>query len=216
LIAEIYGKISKDNSNLTTRSEDELTGNFFGNMRYLPYTRGLKKIFDTYAQSPYDKAFERILHGICDDEFEFEFWQNSALGYGEIDALMFVGGVAIGIEVKLYSGLSGEDQLEREADMLNEWHRRNTPKLLMFVAPESSVKEVYLNNYEALKNKGVHLGYITWESIFKGLDNVKTVNKYEKLIIQDLKDLLAEKGFASFEGFDIDINVKKGQYYEFG
>jgi hypothetical protein len=86
----------------------------------------------------------------------------------------------------------------------------------MFVAPESSVKEVYLNNYEALKNKGVHLGYITWESIFKGLDNVKTVNKYEKLIIQDLKDLLAEKGFASFEGFDIDINVKKGQYYEFG
>jgi hypothetical protein len=123
---------------------------------------------------------------------------------------------AIGIEVKLYSNLSGVDQLQREADMLNEWYRRNIPKLLLFVAPESSVREAYLNNYAVVRDKGVHLGYITWENIFKGLDNVKTVNKYEKLIIQDLKDLLAEKGFDAFDGFDIDINVRKGQYYEFG
>jgi hypothetical protein len=214
LIAEIYHKIT--NANLTVRSEDELTGNFFGSMRYLPYTRGLKTIFDAYAVSPHDKKFEKILHSIDDNDFDFEFWKNSALGYGEIDCLMSFDSAAIGIEVKLYSNLSGVDQLQREADMLNEWYRRNIPKLLLFVAPESSVREAYLNNYAAVRDKGVHLGYITWENIFKGLDNVKTVNKYEKLIIQDLKDLLAEKGFDAFDGFDIDINVRKGQYYEFG
>lgn len=44
MIAEIKGKVNKQNTNLTELIEDELTGNFFGNMRYIPFTKGLKKI----------------------------------------------------------------------------------------------------------------------------------------------------------------------------
>ena len=44
MIAEIKGKISSSNSNLSDRMEDELTGNVFGNLRYLPFNKGLKKI----------------------------------------------------------------------------------------------------------------------------------------------------------------------------
>ena len=42
MIAEIHGKISSSGSNLSDRMEDKLTGNFFGNLRYLPYEKGFK------------------------------------------------------------------------------------------------------------------------------------------------------------------------------
>ena len=38
MIAEIHHKVF---SNL----EDELTGNFFGTMRYIPFQRGMKQIY---------------------------------------------------------------------------------------------------------------------------------------------------------------------------
>ncbi|MEK4246582.1 hypothetical protein MKZ20_14770 [Psychrobacillus sp. FSL K6-2684] len=46
MIAEIRGKISRSGSNLTERLEDNLTGNVFGALRYLPYERGNGKDFD--------------------------------------------------------------------------------------------------------------------------------------------------------------------------
>lgn len=44
MIAEIRGKVNRQNTNLTELREDELTGNFFGNMRYIPFNKGMKKI----------------------------------------------------------------------------------------------------------------------------------------------------------------------------
>ena len=37
LIAEIYNKISKDGRNLSDRLEDQLTGDFFGTLRYMSF-----------------------------------------------------------------------------------------------------------------------------------------------------------------------------------
>ncbi|PEL70535.1 hypothetical protein CN637_07025 [Bacillus toyonensis] len=44
LIAEIYGKISSDGSNLSERLEDKLTGDIFGSLRYLPYRKELYQL----------------------------------------------------------------------------------------------------------------------------------------------------------------------------
>ena len=44
MIAEIKGKVNMQNTNLTSLREDELTGNFFGNLRYIPFAKGLKKV----------------------------------------------------------------------------------------------------------------------------------------------------------------------------
>ena len=44
MIAEIKGKLSSTGSNLTNRLEDDLTGNFFGNLRYMSFNKGLKLI----------------------------------------------------------------------------------------------------------------------------------------------------------------------------
>ena len=42
--------------------------------------------------------------------------------------MLFIGGVAIGIEVKLYSDLSGENQLKRELGRNNNLNETTTKK----------------------------------------------------------------------------------------
>lgn len=113
MIAEIYHK-SKN------FSEDKLTGCFFGIMRYIPFSRGLQTIFVKYVKSN-DIELKNILEKIHAEDFEIEFWKRSQNGLGEIDGLIKADEVKIGIEVKYFSGLSGEEQLEREALMLKEW-----------------------------------------------------------------------------------------------
>ena len=44
MIAEISGKVNRQNTNLSELSEDELTGNFFGSLRYIPFDKGMKNI----------------------------------------------------------------------------------------------------------------------------------------------------------------------------
>lgn len=56
MIAEIKGKINRQNTNLTELREGELTGNFFGSMRYIPFNMGLKKIL----KMPYDQWNFRV------------------------------------------------------------------------------------------------------------------------------------------------------------
>ena len=212
MIAEIEHKLARYGME---ESEDKLTGDFFGCMRYIPYTHGLKYIFFFYAQSKHDCEFENILKSINEDEFEFVFWKRS--DEGEIDAHMVIDDVSIGIEVKLNSKLSGEDQLIREARMLREWDKNNQyKKLLLFVARNKDIEEVYYNNYDKTLREGVHLGCISWENILQGLRGIKSDIHYEKLIINDLCRLLEQKGFDGFLGFKEDVEVDKNGYYRFG
>lgn len=44
VIAELFGKISSSGSNLTDRLEDNLTGDVFGVLRYLPFHSGMAQI----------------------------------------------------------------------------------------------------------------------------------------------------------------------------
>ena len=208
MIAEIHHKVF---SNL----EDELTGNFFGVMRYIPFQRGLKQIFMRYIHSM-DESVHGLIRSIRTDDFDIEFWKRSELGYGEIDGYMELDGVGIGIEVKYQSGLSGEDQLEREASMLSEWCKSGE-KILILVAGESDAREIYRRNYQKECFEDVHLAYITWQGILLGLDAVRTVNQSEDLMVGDLKGFLREKGFMSFGGFsDNGLAIDGGAFYDFG
>lgn len=208
MIAEIYHKVFSS-------LEDELTGNFFGTMRYIPFQRGLKQIFMRHIHS-LDGSVHGLVSSIQTDEFDIEFWKRSELGYGEIDGYMELDGVGIGIEVKYQSGLSGENQLEREASMLSEWCKSGE-KILILIAGENDVKEIYRRNYQKGCFADVHLAYITWQDILSGLDAVRTVNQFEDLMVGDLKGLLKEKGFMSFGGFsDKGLVIDGGAFYDFG
>ena len=167
MIAEIHHKVF---SNL----EDELTGNFFGTMRYIPFQRGMKQIYMKCIHS-LDESVHGLIRSIQTNDFDIEFWKRSELGYGEIDGYMELDGVGIGLE------------------------------------------EIYQRNYRKECFADVHLAYITWQDILSGLDEIRTVNQFEDLMVEDLKGLLREKGFMSFEGFrDNGLIIDGGAFYDFG
>ena len=196
MIAEIYHKFSTD-------LEDVLTGDFFGAMRYMPFNRGLNQIFKNYAVSE-DPQVTHILSNAAD--FNFEFWKRSENGLVEIDGFIPLTSVGIGIEVKYRSGLSGGDQLEKEAQVLDEWCN-GKEKLLILIGEAEEAKAIYIENKDKRVFRDVHLAYLSWQDILLGLDQVLISSSYEKKMIEDLKTLLREKGFVSFEGFSIDQPV---------
>ena len=198
MIAEIYHKFSTD-------LEDVLTGDFFGAMRYMPFNRGLNQIFKNYAVSE-DPQVTHILSNAADDDFNFEFWKRAENGLVEIDGLIPLTSVGIGIEVKYRSGLSGGDQLEKEAQVLDEWCN-GKEKLLILIGEAEEAKAIYIENKDKRVFRDVHLAYLSWQDILLGLDQVLISSSYEKKMIEDLKTLLREKGFVSFEGFSIDQPV---------
>ena len=198
MIAEIYHKFSTD-------LEDVLTGDFFGAMRYMPFNRGLNQIFKNYAVSE-DPQVMHILSNAADDDFNFEFWKRSENGLVEIDGFIPLTSVGIGIEVKYRSGLSGGDQLEKEAQVLDEWCN-GKEKLLILIGEAEEAKAIYIENKDKRVFRDVHLAYLSWQDILLGLDQVLISSSYEKKMIEDLKTLLREKGFVSFEGFSIDQPV---------
>ena len=198
MIAEIYHKFSTD-------LEDVLTGDFFGAMRYMPFNRGLNQIFKNYAVSE-DPQVTHILSNAADDDFNFEFWKRSDNGLVEIDGFIPLTSVEIGIEVKYRSGLSGGDQLEKEAQVLDEWCN-GKEKLLILIGEAEEAKAIYIENKDKRVFRDVHLAYLSWQDILLGLDQVLISSSYEKKMIEDLKTLLREKGFVSFEGFSIDQPV---------
>ena len=79
--------------------EDELTGNSFGNMRYLPFSRGLKTVLSSSVRGN-DPQVKKIIENIGSDDFVFEFWKRSGLGYGEIDCYMEIEDVSIGVDYR--------------------------------------------------------------------------------------------------------------------
>ena len=198
MIAEIYHKFSTD-------LEDVLTGDFFGAMRYMPFNRGLNQIFKNYAVSE-DPQVTHILSNAADDDFNFEFWKRSENGLVEIDGFIPLTSVGIGIEVKYRSGVSGGDQLEKEAQVLDEWCN-GKEKLLILIGEAEEAKAIYIENKDKRVFRDVHLAYLSWQDILLGLDQVLISSSYEKKMIEDLKKLIREKGFVSFEGFSIDQPV---------
>ncbi|MDO4557317.1 MAG: hypothetical protein Q4B70_19560 [Lachnospiraceae bacterium] len=209
MIAEIYHKISSTGSNLTERLEDELTGNYFGNLRYIPFCRGLGKILGNYVKCNDEEELRHDFLSIDTEEWNTEFWKKS--GEGEIDCYMDgIGDIALGIEVKFYSGLSGKNQLKREARMLQEWSEDHNKKILLFTAPkEADCKRVYGDNKKDVEDMGVKLCYLTWVDALEGLEKVVTETVFEELIINDLRELLTLKGFKGFKGFLIPEKTGK-------
>ncbi len=217
VIAEICGKISDTGSNLTERSEDELTGNFFGNMRYIPFNKGLKRILmDCIYPSKLSALFDNLDQLKWDDNISFWPKEKEA----EIDVLLKFDNMVIGIEVKYQSGLSSDDgvdnsdsspenkeessqQLARESRLVTRL-AGDKAKLLLLLADESSAYSIYSETDRRKLLGDIHFGYITWQKILIALRSIRSDTPFEALIIGDLIDLLAKKGFERFNGFELE------------
>lgn len=237
MIAEIKGKISSTGSNLSERLEDKLTGDLFGSLRYIPFNKAIKNILSKTKVLKVDFSdilgvINRLDVGYWDRNIQF--WPYDSLG--ELDVLIELEEIVIGIEVKLYSGLSSDDgvdnsaydymvesshQLSRESRILKrKITGTSKPALLIFIAPEYTCYPICKETYDRnIIEDGVVLGYLPWEEILVTLEKVvgtEELNKYEELIIEDLITLLKRKGLERFRSFDFECpNIDSGLCFMF-
>jgi hypothetical protein len=171
-----------------------LTGNLFGALRYIPFSAGLGEVL---ANGVYPKSIREDIRGINSDFWadKIDFWPYDR--EGEIDALIELEKMIIGIEVKYQSRLSSNDEVTNNADKmkeeeieqsLNQLAResriisrkgQHKNKLLLFIADRKSCKEVYVDlSDRKIIEKGVMLGYISWQDFLHQLKNLRLTNPF--------------------------------------
>lgn len=230
MLAEIEGKISRSGSNLSERLEDQLTGNVFGALRYIPFSKGLGAVL---ANSVFPRSISVDLRNI-DSEFwedKIEFWPYNR--EGELDALINFSTMMIGIEVKYQSGLSSDDDVVNGADheevqqSINQLARESRilvrkgqgkQKLLLFIAERKACKEVYENIIcRGIIEQGVVFGYVSWQDILRELKQLVLTDAYQQVIIKDLVNLLTRKGFEDFTSMAVETPapINEQGYFNF-
>ena len=226
MIAEICNKLWDTG---IERLEDELTGNFFGNMRYLSFNKGLKQILKSCIYPiELSEAFDYVDADDWSDNIKF--WPKYTYEEKRIepDVLLDFDDITIFIEVKYHSGLSSDDdvdnslnddeyerehsnhQLDRQARLL-ERISGDKKKLLILLAQESSAHQIYIDVKSRPLLDNVAFGYITWQKVFDALKTIERSRSYEKVILDDLTNLLRTKGFKRFRNFminckEVDVN----------
>ena len=228
MVEEFYGKISRSGSNLSDNLEDKLTGDFFGTLRYLEFCDGLQPILcgalhiSEKHQEESQTAIQLIKNVNCTnirDGEHIKFWPKH--DRGELDVLLDFDNCCVGIEVKLNSGLSSDDQLMREAEILCDL-AEDKEKILLFIAGHESCVSVYRAYKAVIRKQGVCFVFASWEDILqsmKDLLNGGDGSKYtfgQRLMISDLVKLLTRKGFDPFLSMTNGISnesIEKGGYF---
>ena len=226
MVEEFYGKISRSGSNLSDKLEDKLTGDFFGTFRYMDFCDGLQPILcgalhkSEKHQEETQTAVQLIEKANCTnirDEEHIKFWPKHDLG--ELDVLLEFDNCCIGIEVKLNSGLSSDDQLIREAEILCDL-AKDKAKILLFIAGHESCVSVYRAYKAVIRKQGVCFVFASWEDILqsmKDLLNGGNESKYtsgQRLMISDLVKLLTRKDFDTFLSMTNGISDRPDQPIE--
>ena len=226
MVEEFYGKISRSGSNLSDSLEDKLTGDFFGTLRYMDFCDGLQPILcgalrkSEKQQAESQAAIQLIGNVNCtniSDEEHIKFWPKH--DRGELDVLLEFDNCYIGIEVKFQSGLSSDDQLIREANILCDLPK-DKKKILLFIAKHESCISVYRKYKKDISKQGVHFVFASWEDILQSMKDILhggKGSKYtfgQKLMISDLVRLLTRKDFDTFLSMTNGISDKLGQLIE--
>ena len=226
MVEEFYGKISRSGSNLSDNLEDKLTGDFFGTFRYMDFCDGLQPILcgalhkSEKHQEESQTAIQLIENVNCTnirDGEHIKFWPKH--DRGELDVLLEFDNCCIGIEVKLNSGLSSDDQLIREAEILCDL-AKDKGKILLFIAGHESCVSVYRAYKDVIRKQGVCFVFASWEDILqsmKDLLNGGNESKYtfgQRLMISDFVRLLTRKGFDTFLSMTNGISDKSGTSIE--
>ena len=227
MVEEFYGKISRSGSNLSDNLEDKLTGDFFGTLRYMDFCDGLQPILcgalrkSEKHQEESQTAIQLIENVNCTNirEEHIKFWPKH--DRGELDVLLEYDNCCIGIEVKLNSGLSSDDQLIREANILCDL-AKDKEKILLFIAGHESCVSVYRAYKDVIRKQGVCFVFASWEDILQSMRdllNGGNGSKYtsgQRLMISDLVKLLTRKEFDTFLSMTNGISnesIEKDGYF---
>ncbi|MEH7440637.1 hypothetical protein V7182_24610 [Neobacillus drentensis] len=224
MLAELHNKISTNSNNLE-RSEDQLTGDFFGTLRYLPFEMAMKTILSKvrFKKEEIFQDWETILRQEKGYMTGMEFWFRHEVE-GDIDLLVSLSSIKLGIEVKYLSRLSSEDEIpadvidyEESANQLARYSRmiadisKEKTSYLILLAPFKLMREVE----QSLLNRsiiapGVNLGFLSWEDVLDSLEelDISLMELGQQMIVEDLIKLLIKRDFLRYKGISKEILVK--------
>src|SRR5271157_1157603 len=152
MIAEIKNKISSSGTNLSDRLEDQLTGDVFGAIRYLPKELGIIPLISHCYSEDTGEVIGFLNRS---DYLKYLFWPKCDT-YGEIDLIIechndtktILKGI-LGIEIKYNSPISSdqeipEDSLTNESKVIHQLWRYM--KFLSETYPEVPKALLFLTN----------------------------------------------------------------------
>ena len=223
--AEIRGKATG-----YERSEDQLTGDELGALRYVPFEEGLLRVIQAalFHNTGHGTQLQDLLAKADFKPDQLSFWQRFPLPVKgkkvEPDLVFTFTDFQVWIEVKYLSGLSGDgneagdeetgedleatlNQLEKQLLAL-EMAAEGKPAFLILLARQSEAGFIYhgtLERLEAKKGKNkklgqVALGLLTWEKVYRVV-NASTISSYTFPTNLIFKDLEALLCRKGFNGF---------------
>lgn len=208
---------------MSERLEDKLTGDFFGPLRYLPFKLGLRTVLSQvrFETDESNLQWKLMLDRTQGYEMEYRFWPSHP--EGEIDLLIDHPETLVGIEVKYLSSLSSEDedplavinpeesrnQLARYARMIHSVGA-DRQKFLVFLAPLNILLPVErtMRNRPVISSD-ISLGFLSWQEVLESLQELdtRTLEIWQRLILNDMAGLLMKKGFVRFRGFSSGLET---------
>lgn len=224
-IAELHGKISSLGANVTDTSEDLLTSDVFGCIRYVPPDSGLMQFVETAkALSGETLNVPRPIMLV-----HWSFWPSIRFPRRKpcepdvVIGLETPSGIHIVmVEAKYLSGKSSRedederpnDQLARELDNLEllepndlEW---NTTKVvigrsLLYLTQDASIPsraiQESLKEYRRKRNQHGRIYWTSWRHLAVVLEEEsQNLDEYQSIVIEDIRLLLEKKGLTMFRG----------------
>jgi hypothetical protein len=245
IMAELHGKISSTGSNITDTMEDLLTSNVFQLLRYIPIQHGLIPILTKAENVEDDDISTVVRLSLPDNinRAVYHFWRRfdncePDLFIELMQEYKLIANILI--EAKYLSGksgtpvfeddqgktlyIAGSDQLEREWTVLkNHSAESNTPFYLIYltmdwVMPKDAIEES-IQVIEKDSRKEIY--WLNWQSINSTLKEILCMDvndetmMRDKVIIQDIVELLSKKGLKEFAGYKVitEHNLKPIQYF---
>lgn len=222
MIAEIYEK-------QRLHSEDQLTGDFFGAMRYIEFREGLGKIIKEALNNEDVAWIDNI------EKPKYIFWRKDlkhkrtnqkAEDSTEPDVIIEDKEAVILVEVKYLSGPSDDTvnkktQIERECKFLIDNYNKKQ-KIFIYLAKEDAFEDLK-GQIRKVKQEypEVKIIQISWQKILEAVKKVKQETEpksYKYTILDDIYNLLKIKGFEEFktliEGVE-EIEIDQNHYWKF-
>lgn len=197
LQAELHSKLPSD----ATRSEDVLTSNVFGIMNNCDRNLFLK---------PWLELIGLIIDPIYVEQAEFFFWRRFEDGT-EPDIVIDMPGYFIVIEAKYLSNL-GDDETQLSREIIHGLKEAKDKQFnLVCITRDFDYPEILIKE----KNKySINIFWTSWQKLFIFLREIlqKEHDNSTKRWLNDLKELLKNKGFMGFEGFR---NIYSGEVMNF-
>lgn len=193
--AQIHRKIPS-----VAQSEDSLTSTVFGILKYSVMRPTLARFLGNSVNHADESPLSLAMGNswlTAGDPADIRFWDRDTT-YGEPDLLMVGADWAIVVEVKLWAGVSGEDQLRRYHDLLTAKFPQKRHRHVIFLTQDLERPPLPREVTGGIEK---NLWWLSWFELSRVLDIERPHSPLAAELALDLARFMSHKGLSFFRGF---------------